>query len=327
MKPPFTITNDILNLSTDITLLLGKYEGLSLPTGQAGLPIPKPELRKHTKIRTIQSSLAIEGNTLTIEQVTDIINNKRVVGPKKDILEVKNAIKAYDHLPKFDPESLKSLLMAHKILMEGIIPNAGKLRIKNVGVHSGTKIIHMAPKYTQVPQLIDNLFQFLKNEKNLHPLIKSSAFHYELEFIHPFIDGNGRIGRLWQSVILYHYRNVFEYIPVETAIKNRQGDYYDALQESNKLGESTVFIHFMLEIIKQATLDFAKEVKPKHQTSAMRIEMAKERFGKKEFTRKDYLVMFDHISTATASRDLLFGVKSNILNKRGEKSLTKYKFV
>lgn len=200
--PPFTLDNTILNLATEITLLLGQYEGLALP-------VPKPELRKHNRIRTIQSSLAIEGNTLSVEQVTDIINHKRVIAPKKDILEVKNAVQAYNQLAQFDVLSLDSLLMAHKILMRGLLQNAGKLRTGNVGVKSGETIIHMAPPYAEVPNLMNHLFSFLKREEDLHPLVKSSVFHYELEFIHPFIDGNGRIGRLWQSAILYHYRSIF----------------------------------------------------------------------------------------------------------------------
>ena len=249
MRPPYKITKKINNLCAEITRLIGKYEGLTLPT-------PKPELRKHTKIISIQSSLAIEGNTLTVDQVTDIINDRRVVGPKKDILEVKNAIKVYDLLQGLEPENLKSLLKAHKTLMDGLLEDAGSLRNRNVGVRSEVGLVHMAPKHTLVPELMDNLFLFLKKEKDLHPIIKSSVFHYEFEFIHPFMDGNGRIGRLWQSVILYNYDKIFEYIPVETIIKQRQMEYYEAIQKSTNQGESTAFIQFMLETIQQATIQF-----------------------------------------------------------------------
>ncbi len=319
MKPPFTISNDILNLCTDISLLLGKYEGISLP-------VPKPELRKHTKIRTIQSSLAIEGNTLNIDQVTDIINHKRVVGPKRDILEVKNAIKAYDTLKTYKPEDIKSLLQAHKLFMDGLVKEPGRLRTSNVGVRGGEGIIHMAPKHTQVPELMENLFRFLKEERDLNPLIKSSVFHYELEFIHPFVDGNGRVGRLWQSVILFNYRNLFEYIPIETIIKDRQRQYYEALDKSNKQGESTIFVRFMLETIKRATVEFAKELRPERQLAALRIETAKEKFGKKSFSRKDYIDLHKNISTATASRDLILAVQKDALKKTGEKAITRYQF-
>ncbi len=319
MKRKYTITNDILTLTVEISRLLGKYEGLTLPT-------PKPELRKHTKILTIQSSLAIEGNTLTVDQVTDIINNKRVVGPKKDILEVKNAIKVYDLLYEYESDDLKSLLKAHKILMDGLIKEAGQFRKKNVAVGNQFEIVYTAPEHTLVPKLMDDLFLFMNEEKNLNPLIKSSIFHYEFEFIHPFIDGNGRIGRLWQSVILYKYLEVFEYIPIETIIKRRQMEYYEALQVSQQQGESTEFIRFMLEVIKEATERFTKEVKPSHQSAEIRLNMAKDQFGEKIFSRKDYLNLHKDISAPTASRDLTFAVDNKVLKKTGDKNTTKYYF-
>ena len=320
MKPPYTLTHEILNLCTEITLLLGKYEGLPLP-------VPQPELRKHNRIRTIQSSLAIEGNTLTIEQVTDIINNKRVIGPSKDILEVKNAIKAYENLSRYKVGELDSLLLAHKTLMHGLIQEAGKLRSSNVGVRKGEKVIHMAPNYTQVPKLMEDLFLFLKKEKDSHPLIKSSAFHYELEFIHPFIDGNGRIGRLWQSAILYNYRSIFEYVPIESVIRKKQAEYYECLHECDKAGESTIFIKFILTAIKEAVIEFAKQVRPQRQSTSSRVNIAKEKFGKKPFTRKDYLETHGNISTATASRDLAMAVSKKMLKKIGDKAITMYQFI
>lgn len=320
MKPPYKITAKINNLCSEITRLIGKYEGLTLPT-------PKPELRKHAKIISIQSSLAIEGNTLTIDQVTDIINNKKVTGPKNDILEVKNAIKVYDLLETFEPKDLKSLLKAHKILMNGLLTNAGNLRNKNVGVRSEAGIIHMAPKYTLVPELMENLFVFLKKEKDLHPLIKSSVFHYEFEFIHPFMDGNGRIGRLWQSVLLYHYDKIFEYIPIETMIKQRQMEYYQAIQKSTHQGESTPFIEFMLEVIKQTTIQFTQNIKPARQSTEIRLNTAHRHFKKKLFRRKDYLDINSGISPQTATKDLAFAVKQELLEKIGDNINTKYKFI
>ena len=320
MKPPFTITNDILNLATEITLLIGKYEGLRMP-------VPQPELRKHTKIITIQSSLAIEGNTLTIDQVTDIINHKRVIGPKKDILEVKNAIKAYDMIPELEPENLNSLLKAHKIIMNGLISDAGQLRKGNVGVRAGETLVHMAPPHAMVPKLMEDLFSFLKNEKDLNPLIKSSVFHYEFEFIHPFMDGNGRMGRLWQSLILYNYKKILEYIPVETVVRRRQMEYYKALQQSTKNKESTIFIRFMLETIKEATIAFTKNVKPVKQSTELRVDIASNSFGKKSFSRREYLKLHPDISTATGSRDLAIAVQNGLLEKTGEKSTTQYRFI
>ena len=319
MKLPYKITKKINTLCAEITRLIGKYEGLTLP-------IPKPELRKHTKIISIQSSLAIEGNTLTVDQVTDIINNKRVVGPKKDILEVKNAIKVYDLLQEYEPESLKSLFKAHKILMDGLLDDAGKLRNQNVGVSSKSGILHMAPKHMLVPELMDNLFSFLKKEKELHPIIKSSVFHYEFEFIHPFMDGNGRIGRLWQSVILFKYDKIFEYIPVETIIKQRQMEYYEAIKKSTNQGESTAFIQFMLETIQRATVQFTKGIKPARQSTEIRLNMAREYCKKKLFRRKDYLEIHSGISPQTATKDLAFAVKQELLERKGNNINTKYKF-
>ncbi len=320
MKPPFQITSAILNLCAEITLLLGKIEGLQQP-------IPQPELRKHNRIRTIQSSLAIEGNTLTIEQVTDIINNKKVLGPAKDILEVKNTIKAYEKLTQYDAMSLKSLLEAHNILMTDLLTQAGKLRTKNVGVKAGEKIVHMAPPHDQVPTLVNELFLFLREEKDLHPLIKSSVFHYEFECIHPFMDGNGRLGRLWQSVILYNYRGIFEYIPIESVVRQRQAQYYQALQKSDQNGEATEFINFMLEAIYDAVIEFIKEFRPVVPSAATRLQSAKDRFKKTVFSRSDYLQANVGISNPTASRDLAEGVKTKLLKKTGDKALTKYQFI
>ncbi len=320
MKPPFQITSAILNLCAEITLLLGKYEGLEQP-------IPQPELRKHNRIRTIQSSLAIEGNTLTIEQVTDIINNKKVLGPAKDILEVKNTIKAYEKLGQYDAGSLKSLLEAHNILMAGLLTHAGALRTQNVGVRAGEKIVHMAPPHDQVPVLVNELLLFLRQEKDLHPLIKSSVFHYEFEFIHPFMDGNGRLGRLWQSIILYNYRGIFEYIPIESVVRQRQAQYYQALQASDQNGSATEFINFMLEAIYEAVVDFVKEFRPVVPSVETRLQSAKARFKKTVFSRGDYLQVNVGISNPTASRDLAEGVKTKLLKKTGDKALTKYQFI
>ena len=319
MKPPYRITAGINNLCAEITRLIGKYEGLTLPA-------PRPELRKHTKIISIQSSLAIEGNTLSVGQVTDIVNNRKVLGPKRDILEVKNAIKAYDILDQYEPENLESLLKAHKILMDGLIKDAGELRHGNVGVKAGSELVHMAPKFTLVPELMGNLFMFLKTEGELHPIIKSSVFHYEFEFIHPFMDGNGRIGRLWQSVILYGYDKIFEYIPVESIIKRYQMDYYKAIQESTKQGESTAFITFMLEVIKEATIQFTKGIKPSRQPIEIRLNIAREHFKEMMFRRRDYLKLHNDISPPTATKDLAFAVNNGLLKKEGDNITTSYKF-
>ena len=241
MKPPYKITSYILKLVATISEKIGEINA-------AHLNKPPAELRKKNRIKTIHSSLEMEGNTLTIEQITAIIENKKIIGPKKDILEVKNAITVYNHLEKLNPFSLESFCEAHGILMHGLIDSAGKMRSKSVGIVRGSEIAHIAPPSNMLKSLMKDLFDYITNDEELI-LIKSCVFHYEMEFIHPFIDGNGRMGRLWQTLILKEAYPVFEYLPIEKLIKNRQADYYDALGKSDDSGESTLFIEFMLEII------------------------------------------------------------------------------
>lgn len=320
MKPPFKVTLKTLNLCSDITRLLGQYEGLKRP-------IPQPILRRQNRIKTIHASLAIEGNILTEKQITDIINNKKVIGPKKDIVEVKNAIQAYNNLQSYKICNIESFLSSHRIMMQGLMTDAGQLRNKNVGVFKGKKAAHIAPKAQLVPKLMNDLFKFLKNKDDIHPLVKSSVFHYELEFIHPFSDGNGRLGRLWQTAILLHYHSMFENIPIETVIRKKQKQYYKVLSVADRTGTSTGFIEFMLQTIYEAVEQFLKDVKPQVQTTETRIVLAKDYFKNQDFSRKDYLSFHKNISTATASRDLFFGVKNKILKKTGKKSLTRYLFI
>jgi len=320
MKPPFTITPKALNLCSKISELIGKAQGLKL----FSMPL---KLRRKNRIRAIHSSLSIEGNTLTQSQVTDIINNKHVIGPAKDILEVKNAFKTYAAISKFDIYDLKSFLAAHKALMQGLSPDAGKLRAAGVGVFKGNKVVHMAPKADMVFGLMKDLFTFLKAEKDLHPFIKSSIFHYEVEFIHPFSDGNGRMGRLWQGAIIVKHYPLFEFIPIESLIKKNQQEYYRVLEACDKQGNSTLFVEFMLKIIAETTEQFIRETRPQAQTSNNRIELAVVYFGKKDFSRKDYMLLHKDISSATASRDMETAVKEKRLVKIGDKALTRYRFV
>ncbi len=320
MKPPFKIIPKIVNLCSEISRLIGQCEGLKLS-------VPSPQLRRHNRIKTIHSSLSIEGNTLSESQITDIVDHKRVVGPKKDIQEVKNAIRAYQQIRKYNIYDLKSLLFSHKLLMQGLSKDAGKLRSTNVGIMKGKKVVHMAPKHNLVSELIHRLFLFLKSKDDVHPLIKSSVFHYELEFIHPFTDGNGRVGRLWQSAILLNDHSVFEFVPIESVIKKRQIKYYQALEKSDRKGDSTTFIVFMLDAIREAMEGFISESIPQTQTSKIRLTLARSHFKKRIFSRMDYIKLHKTISTATASRDLLRGVKTKILKKAGKKALTKYQFI
>ena len=246
--PPFTMTDEITNLVIEIAEITGAMtvsEQLS----------KNPKLRRVNRVRSIHSSLAIEQNSLTKEQVSDIIDGKRVLGPPQDIREVQNAYEAYEIMTKLNPYSVKDLLKAHKIMMGGLVKEAGVFRSKGVGVYAGEQLIHAGTPANYVPSLIGQLFDWLK-ESNLHPLIKGCIFHYEFEFIHPFVDGNGRLGRLWHTLILAKWQEFFLWIPIETIIHKRQDDYYKALNASNAVSESTIFVQFMLLLIR----DLLKEL-------------------------------------------------------------------
>ncbi|HHH37819.1 MAG TPA: Fic family protein [Epsilonproteobacteria bacterium] len=240
-EPPYTITTKMLALSTEIGEALTKleYEENRIIT---------PQLRKINRIKTIAGTLEIEGNFIGEEKITALLEGKRVLGTYEEILEVEGAIEAYRAFESYGFDSLDDLLRAHKLLMKGILKNAGSFRSINVGVGNHEGVSHVAPPHGVVPDLMKQLFTWLQKSDE-HLLIKSCVFHYEFEFIHPFSDGNGRIGRLWQSVILYHWRKVFNAIPTESMIRNHQERYYQALEEAGELGESTPFIEFMLEVI------------------------------------------------------------------------------
>ena len=317
MKPPYKVTTKILGLISSISEKIGEINA-------AYLYKPPTELRKKNRIKTIQSSLEIEGNSLSLDQVTAILDNKKVIALKKDILEVKNAIKAYENIDSYDPTSLTSFCKAHGILMNGLIENAGKIRTKSVGILKGSEVTHIAPPGDVVKSLVKELFDYLKKNKDLL-LIKSCVFHYEIEFIHPFMDGNGRIGRLWQTVILGQYSPVFEFLPIESLIKARQVEYYRILGESDNKGDSTGFIEFMLQIINESLEDLLTNQNV-NLTSQDRVTIFKEKIGKSTFNRQDYMRHFKDISTATASRDLKLAVENGILHRTGDKRTTSYKF-
>ena len=317
MKPPYKITGKILKLVASISERIGEVNS-------AHLNKPPTELRKKNRIKTIHSSLEIEGNTLTIEQITAIVDNKRVIGPPKDILEVKNAITVYDHLDKLNPYSFESFCEAHRILMNGLIEFAGKLRSKSVGIIKGSEVAHVAPPSEMLKPLMNDLFDYLKNGEDL-VLIKSCVFHYEMEFIHPFIDGNGRMGRLWQTLILKDSYPVFEYLPIETLIKERQEQYYESLRKSDNTGESTIFIEFILEIILES-LEELLSIQNVSLTNIDRINLFKSIVKDDFFTRKEYLKNFREISSATASRDLKFAVENGLIAKFGDKNTTRYRY-
>lgn len=249
-RPPFTMTVEITNLVIEIAELTGQ---ISLSESLS----KNPKLRRDNRIRSIHSSLAIEQNSLTMEQVSDIIEGKRVLGPPQDIREVKNAYEAYELLNKLNPYSIKDLLKAHKVMMTDLVREAGTFRSKGVGVYAGMELIHAGTPPQYVPDLIQDLFAWLKSSK-LHPLIKSCIFHYEFEFIHPFADGNGRTGRLWHTLILAKWKEFFLWLPIETMIHERQEKYYQAINTANTAGESTVFVEFMLELIHDLLSELAE---------------------------------------------------------------------
>lgn len=315
MKPPYEITPKILKLITSISEKIGEVNANFLNK-------PSPKLRKQNRIKTIHSSLKIEGNTLTEEQITALLENKRVIGPKKDVAEVLNAIEIYEHLEQYNPSNEKSFWKAHQNLMKGLINDAGKYRRQSVGIVKGSKVEHLAPPFENVPFLMKDLFEYLKKSDEIQ-LIKSCVFHYEMEFIHPFLDGNGRMGRLWQTLILMEKYPVFEFLPFETLISNDQDKYYKALAESDKSGQSTKFIEYMLNVIDISISELLK-FNNRTLNELDRLEYFVS-LNKSEFTRKDYMDIFKDISSATASRDLKKGAELNLFEKLGEKNKTIYR--
>lgn len=244
-QPPFNITEDVLSLVSDIMEILGELKVVSNLEKM-------PRLRKVNRLKSIHSSLAIENNTLSLSQVTDVIDGKRVLAPYEDILAVKNASSAYKIMNKVDPYSIKDLLKVHFVMMNGLVSEAGQLRTNQVGVFNEKgEVVHLAPSHTFVPTLIENLFDWVKESKT-HMLIKSSVFHYEFEFIHPFRDGNGRMGRLWQTILLSSWKEIFQFVPIENIIMKNQEEYYRAITLSTSEGKSNKFILFMLKAIKSA---------------------------------------------------------------------------
>ena len=315
MKPPYDITTVILNYVSSISEKLGEVKAYYLDK-------PSPRLRKQNKIKTIHSSLKIEGNTLSEDQITAILEDRIVIGPQKDISEVVNAISVYDIIDTFSPFSVRSFKKAHKLLMNGLLDDAGLFRKKGVGIMHGNKLAHVAPPAANVPFLMKNLFDYLKND-NDPLLIESCVFHYETEFIHPFSDGNGRMGRLWQTVILMKEYPVFEYLPFESLISKTQEKYYNALVKSDSLGSSTPFIEYMLKVIDNSLSELL-QFRGRKLTMNERLQYIIDA-GLDDFSRKDYMDIFKNISSATASRDLKTGIKMGLFTASGEKNKTKYK--
>lgn len=247
--PPFTVTARIVDLVAQISEEIGM-----LAMTQAG--VMTPALRRQNRLRTIQASLEIENNSLSLEQVTAVMAGKRVLGPPAEIQEVLNAFAAYEAMPEWTPHASKSLLAAHGVLMKGLVEDAGRYRRGSVGIAQGSKVVHMAPPAPRVPALMKDLLGWLKRTDQ-HPLIASCVFHYEFEFIHPFTDGNGRMGRLWQTLILSRWKPLLAWLPVETVTRDQQSSYYAALAAADSTGASTPFIEFLLSALHQAMRELA----------------------------------------------------------------------
>ena len=315
---PCQMTSEIVNTLAAIAECIGQLEGVNLIQ-------PGPQLRRKNRIRTIRASLAIEGNSLTRDQITALLDKKRVVGPPQDILEVQNAITAYRRLTEFNPFEMDSFLEAHGIMMKGLVKDPGSLRQGPIEVIRKNNIFHEAPDWRKVEFMTQALFRYL-NESDDHHLIKSSRFHFQLEYIHPFIDGNGRMGSLWQTRLLMVYHPVFEFLPVEHLIREQQQVYYDALATGDDTGDCSVFVAFILTQIAKALKQLIEETRGVTLTAENRLGIARTAFGDKPFSRKEYQNLLKTISPATASRDLHRGVKMGLLKRSGDKRTLMYQF-
>ena len=300
-KPPFEITNQILDSVAEIAELVGRLTTVS-PLSTS------PTLRRINRIRTIHGSLAIEQNTLSLEQVTAVLNGRRVLAPPKDIAEVKNAYEIYERLEELNPYSVDDLLMAHGIMTRGLVEESGVFRSRTVGVvDSEGHVLHFGTLPPYVPDLVMELLDWVKTSE-VHMLIRSCVFHYEFELIHPFADGNGRVGRLWHTLLLSQWNPAFAWLPVESIIHDRQREYYEAINASNDAGESTAFIEFMLSAIQASLID---AINTSDEMSDGKMDKAVLRWNKIHAYLKnhDYIMNTDvralcSVSAATANRIL-----------------------
>ena len=308
-KPPFEITTAILDEVAEIAELVGHVnasQGLSA----------NPMLRRSNRIRTIYSSLAIEQNTLSLEQVTAVLSGKRIIAPPKDIAEVKNAYEIYEMIGSLDPYSVDDLLTAHDVMTRGLVDESGCFRSRSAGVADKQgNVLHFGTLPDYVPGLVMELLDWVR-DSDFHMLIKSCVFHYELELIHPFADGNGRIGRLWHTLLLTQWKPMFAWLPVEFMIHDRQDEYYQAINRSNNEAESTAFIEFMLSAIKEALLEAVQSGNTESTSVEEQRWLQIERFLKKHgtITNADVREMLG-VSSATANRVLAKNVEAGKIQK------------
>ena len=310
MKPTYTISSKAVDIVAKIAEMIGELQG-------SGEYARNLHLRKVNRLRSIQSSLAIENNSLSLDQVSDIVNGNRVLGKPSEIQEVKNAYEAYEHLLDYDPYATDDFLKAHGYLTAGLVANAGKFRSQGVGVFSGNQLIHAGAKTDFVPNLITELLKWA-NESDIHPLIKSSIVHFEIEFIHPFMDGNGRIGRLWQTIILSGWNEIFAWLPIETVVYENQQGYYDALHQAEQSTDSGVFIEFMLDAIYQVLNEL-----PVRQITDIFTDIDTDKLTKTE------LEFLEQISGFVEKNGQITNYRAQVLTNKSAESVKKYlvKFV
>jgi len=328
-EPPFTANATILNLVGDISEKMGKLSAHSELSAENS----NVKLRRINRIRTIHGSLAIEGNTLSEEQITAILAGKKVLAPPREIKEAQNAIELYEHLNDFSAHSKKDLLKAHKILMIDLIKEAGKFRSGGAGVMKGEQLVHMAPAASMVPGQIKDLLAWLKHSKD-HPLVKSSVFHYEFEFIHPFADGNGRMGRLWQTLILSKWKPEFAYIPVENMVHLHQKEYYQAINQSSQIADSAPFVEFMLKRILEAVLELTDSSTMKATTEvamgvttevAMLLKVLKNEMTRQELQKELGLRNAEHFRKSYLVPALKVGAVERTIPDKPNSRLQKYR--
>lgn len=246
-EPPYRVTPEIVRLVAAIGWAVGRIEA-------TGGDRVQPALRRANRIRAVQGTVEIEGNTLTVEDVTAVLDGRRVRARSRELLEVRNAFAAYEAMPEWTPHSLADLLRAHHVLMDGLVDAPGRFRTGGVVVTGAKGVVHVAPPGPRVPSLTSDLSRWLE-ETDAHPLIASSVFHYEFEFVHPFTDGNGRMGRLWQTLILSRWKPLFAALPLESVIRDHRSAYYEALRESGDAGESTSFVEYALRMIHEVVFE------------------------------------------------------------------------
>lgn len=321
-QPPFQITNKIIDDVAEISELMGRLSTRDHLSAN-------PNLRRTNRIRTIYGSLAIEQNTLSFEQVTAVLNGKHVLAPPKDIAEVKNAYEIYEHMDELDPYYVDDLLMAHGIMTRGLVVESGMFRTGPVGVvNQDGQVVHLGTLPQYVPDSVMELLDWTKHS-DLHMLIKSCVFHYEFELIHPFADGNGRVGRLWHTLLLSKWNPTFAWLPVESIIHDRQQEYYNAINASNNAGESTAFIEFMLSAIKASLIDATKTSDDmsdeKSDKKTLRLQKIDQFLRTHEYIMNADVRDLCGVSAATANRILAGLTETGALKKYHINGYWKYK--